>query len=44
MQTQTSAEDLYDFIKTLALAIIHDVPKLAGRKNIQGNNGDAYLL
>jgi hypothetical protein len=28
-------------LKTSALAIIYDVPKLAGRKNIQGNNGDA---
>lgn len=31
------------WVKTLALAIIQDVPKLAGRKNITENNGDAYL-
>ena len=28
--------------KTLALAIIQDVPKLAGRKNSSSNNGSAY--
>ena len=28
--------------KTLALAIIQDVPKLAGRKNKSLNNGNAY--
>jgi len=30
------------WVKTLALAIIQDVPKLAGRKNSSSNNGSAY--